>query len=96
MKLFNVAGVMYFLLLSGLLSHLQIKHPAPRRSKFCQAACPEGEPDYDMNQPIGTPQGLNKPFPCKGYPKGSVQAHYKAGKKVKVLLTKHLLMAPIH
>jgi hypothetical protein len=59
-------------------AHMEMKYPAPRRSKFLTGASPI---DYDMVSPLNA-DGSN--FPCKRYPKGPLRTTLTAGSTLRV------------
>jgi hypothetical protein len=66
-----------------VLSHMEMKDPPPRRSKFNPFA-PQSEIDYNMVAPLNS-DGSN--FPCKGYPRGRSVRTLKAGATETIVIS---------
>ncbi|KAJ9087905.1 hypothetical protein DSO57_1028485 [Entomophthora muscae] len=68
------------LVLRGVLGHMELLTPAPRRSKY-NTNYAEGDIDYSMSSPLNDD---GRDFPCLGYPRGPPSAAYRAGKSISV------------
>ncbi|KAJ9069634.1 hypothetical protein DSO57_1016446 [Entomophthora muscae] len=69
----------YLLPLAGVLAHMEMTEPAPRRSKYHKGY---NNVDYDMTSPLGG----RFSYPCRGFPSGPVSKKYTAGQDIQVNL----------
>jgi hypothetical protein len=71
--------LLYLLLITPTLGHIQMIKPIPRGSP--RGPWPESEKDYNIMAPLN---GVDKTYPCQGKPKGQVMESWQAGTSIKV------------
>jgi hypothetical protein len=71
-------------LVSYVVGHMEIKSPAPRKSQFSKYYQSKDDVDWDLTAPLGSEQGFDYPYPCRGAPQGPPQATYAAGSTIQV------------
>ncbi|KAJ1935860.1 hypothetical protein FBU59_005249, partial [Linderina macrospora] len=69
MRLFLHYLVPLSLLLREGLAQVEMREPAPRRSKFSKYYMESDDIDYNMKSPLNTIAG----YPCRKFPEGPVQ-----------------------
>ncbi|KAI9297410.1 hypothetical protein K502DRAFT_347123 [Neoconidiobolus thromboides FSU 785] len=82
-----IKSLLVIIFLSTSFAHMEVSYPYPRYSKFSPYYKSIGMVDYSNLAPLGSMDRFDKPYPCKGYPKGPVQASFKAGDTIKLTMT---------
>ncbi|ORX67212.1 hypothetical protein DL89DRAFT_218844, partial [Linderina pennispora] len=68
------------LLVGTSLAQVEMREPAPRRSKFSKYYMDSDDVDYNMKTPLNSVVG----YPCRKFPEGPVQGTLIAGHNFKV------------